>query len=65
MIFGIAKVDSYLPTYLPTYLTYLPKQEVGTNFSRHWKKLSTLKGKYATLRLKTEKPKVGEYLFHL
>ena len=42
----------------------IPKQ-VGTNFSRHWKKPSTIKEKSATLSLKTEKPKVGEYLLHL
>ena len=44
--------------------TKVPKQ-VGTNFSRHWKKLSTIKEKSATSRVKTEKPKVGEYLLHL
>ena len=51
VIFEIAKLASYLP------------KQAGTNFSRHWKKLSTIKEKSATLSVKTEKPKVGEYLF--
>ena len=38
---------------------------IGTNFSRHQNKLSTIKEKSATLSAKTEQPKVGEYLLHL
>ena len=44
--------------------TEVPKQ-VGNNFSRHWKKLSNIKEKAVTLSVKTEKPKVREYLLHL
>ena len=43
--------------------SYVPKQ-VGTNFSRHWKKLLTIKEKSATLSVKTERPKAGEYLLY-
>ena len=44
MIFEIVKVADLS----------IPKQ-VGTNFSRHWKKPSTIKEKSATLSVKTEK----------
>ena len=53
MIFEIAKVASYLP------------QQIGTNFKKKKKMLLTLKERSAMLSVKTEKPKVGEYLLHL